>query len=190
MQHSRRPTRAETSDVANAILDGADACMLSGETAIGDYPVESVDMMNRIMLATEQHLALRPKPILDHDQHGVHPITEAVVYGAGKIAERLGAKAVAIQTHSGRTALAKSKQRDVIPSIGVSVKEQTLRQMALFWGIMPVVGAPTDSASLRLFIDQWGKSQGLLKSGDTVVLMASGDFNDDAHNHVVVHEVS
>ena len=190
MQHSRRPTRAETSDVANAILDGADACMLSGETAIGDYPVESVDMMNRIMLATEQHLALRPKPHLDHDQHGVHPITEGVVYGAGKIAERLGAKAVAIQTFSGRTALAKSKQRDVIPSIAVSEKEQTLRQMALFWGIEPVVGAPTDVAALRLFIDQWGKTEGLLKSGDTVVLMASGDFKEDAHNHVVVHEVS
>ncbi len=190
MQVSRRPTRAEASDVANAILDGADACMLSGETAIGDFPTESVDMMNRIMLATEQHLARQPRPMLDQSHVGVHPVTEAVVHGAGKIAERLGAKAVAIQTRSGRTALAKSKQRDLIPSIAVSEKEQTLRQMALFWGIEPVAGAPVDSSSLRQFIDEWGKEQGLLKTADLVVLMASGDFRAEAHNRILVHEVS
>ena len=189
MQSSRRPTRAEASDVANAILDGADACMLSGETAIGDFPTESVDMMNRIMLATEEHLG-SPSEELDQEHRGVHQVTEAVVLAAGQIAERLNAKAVAIQTHSGRTALAKAKQRDLISSIAVSGKEQTLRQMALFWGIEPVAGAPSDSSSLRQFIDDWGKQQGLLKSGDLVVLMASGEFKTDAHNHVVVHEVS
>ena len=192
MQASRRPTRAEASDVANAILDGADACMLSGETAIGDFPTESVDMMNRIMLATEARLITHPpiKVEPDKDQGGVHPVTEAVVYGAARIAERLKAKAVAIQTHSGRTALAKSKQRDMISSIAVSDKEQTLRQMTLFWGIEPAVGAPADGSALRQFIDDWGKENRVLTTGDLVVLMASGDFKAGAHNRVMVHEVS
>lgn len=191
MQHSRRPTRAEASDVANAILDGADACMLSGETAIGKYPSIAVDVMNRIMLETEKRLAERPPVQIDSDPDdaAVHPVTEAVVYGAAKIASRLKAKIVAIQTRSGRTALAKSKQRDVILSIAVSEKEQTLRQMALFWGIQPVGGAPRDDSSLRQFIDTWGKENNFLKTGDLVVLMASGDFRTAAHNRIEVHEV-
>lgn len=192
MQQSRRPTRAEASDVANALLDGADACMLSGETAIGKFPVESVAVMNRIMLATEKRLVEHPPERIepDSEQMGVHPVTEAMVYGAARIAERLRAKVVAIQTTSGRTALTKSKQRDLISSIAVSEKEQTLRQMSLFWGIEPVVGAPADGSELRQFIDDWGKANDVLNTGDLVVLMASGDFKTAAHNRVVVHEVT
>ena len=192
MQESRRPTRAEASDVANAILDGADACMLSGETAIGKYPVEAVQVMNRIMRETEGLLAERAHSRTHHkvSQAAAHPVTEAVVYGAGKIAERLNAKAVAVRTHSGRTALAKSKQRDVIPTISVSDQEETLRRMTLFWGIEPVVGAPTDESGLRQFIDEWGKKHNVLQSDDLVVLMASGDFATGAHNRIVVHKVS
>ncbi len=192
MQSSRRPTRAEASDVANAILDGADACMLSGETAIGDYPAESVEMMNRIMLATERLLPdgmarkVQPHP----DLTSVNPVTEAVVHGAAKIAERLHARLVAIQTKSGRTALAKAKQRDTIRTIAVSDTERVLRQMALFWGIEPVAGAPNGSAALGKFIDQWGKENHVLEAGNYVVLMASADLPVGAHNGVVVHKVS
>ncbi len=88
MQHSPRPTRAEATDVANAILDGADACMLSGETATGEYPVQSVLTMNRIMLATEELLRGRPSQQFKPNVTGAHPVTSAVVYGAGQIAER------------------------------------------------------------------------------------------------------
>lgn len=190
MQQSRRPTRAEASDVANAILDGADACMLSGETAIGDYPRETVDMMNRIMLATERLLAERDPPTQPTGKADVHPVTEAVVFGAAGIAERLKAKMVVIQTRSGRTALTKSKQRNSIMTISVSDKEQTLRQMTLFWGIEPVAGAPADDSALRQFVDDWGKSQGVLATGDLAVMLASGEFQRGAHNRVVVHEVS
>lgn len=192
MQRSSRPTRAEASDVANAILDGADACMLSGETAIGEYPCESVEMMNRIMLSTEKLLLERPPKHIAPDaanSAGVHPVTEAVVFGAGRIAEWLQAKVVVIETRSGRTALAKSKQRDFISTVGVSANEETLRMMALFWGIEPVRGAPLTEPELRAFVDQWGKGQKILKSGDLVVLLASGDFRTNAHNHVLVHEV-
>lgn len=192
MQESRRPTRAEASDVANAILDGADACMLSGETAIGKYPTESVAVMNRIMLVTEQRLAHMPPPNREQLplKSDVHPVTEAVVYGAAKIADRLKAKVVVIQTHSGRTALTKAKQRDSIVTIAVSDREQTLRQMSLFWGIEPVVGAPVGGSELREFVDQWGLENNVLQSGDLVVLMASGDFHSGAHNQILVHEVS
>ena len=191
MQSSRRPTRAEASDVANAILDGADACMLSGETAIGDYPAVSVETMNRIMLATER---LLPERVSRHaeqaeDVHTVDPVTEAIVRGASGIAQRLEAGLVAVQTKSGRTALAKSKQRCSIKTIAVSNDRRVLRQMALFWGIEPVDGAPHSTAELGQFICAWGKENELLQSGDYVVLMANADVLMSAHNSVVVHRV-
>ena len=190
MQSARRPTRAEVSDVANAILDGADACMLSGETAIGNYPTASVDTMNRIMLATERLLLDRDAHFSDPDCRTVNPVTEAVVHGASDIARNLNAPLVAIQTKSGRTALAKSKRRSRIKTIAVSSDKRVLRQMALFWGIEPVDGAPQGSAELGQFISQWGKDNNVLKSGDFVVLMASADLPIGAHNGVVVHQVS
>ena len=190
MQSSRRPTRAEASDVANAILDGADACMLSGETAIGEYPAVSVETMNRIMLATERLLSNQLSRVTEVGHAStMNPVTDAVVRGAGEIATQLGAKIVAIQTTSGLTALAKSKQRDTHKTIAVSSDERVLRQMALFWGIEPVAGAPDGSAELGEFIDHWGILHGILEQGDYVVLMASGDLSFGAHNAVVVHRV-
>ncbi len=191
MHHSRRPTRAEVSDVANAILDGADACMLSGETAIGQYPREAVEMMNRIMRSTEQELqdtatsAASPAPARD-----VHPITLAVTYGAAQIAEHLDAKLVVISTRSGATARVKAKQRDFIPTIGVSDSEATLRQMCLYWGITPLPGAPVhDGPQLRQFIDDWGRADGCITRGDCVVFVTGSEFVPKAHNLVIVHEV-
>ena len=192
MQHARRPTRAEVSDVANAILDGADACMLSGETAIGKFPQQSVEMMNRIMLATERLLAEGATRQVEPEMTtaGVHPITESVVYGAARIAERLRAKVVVIATRTGRTALAKSKQRDFIATVSVSNEETTLRQMGLLWGIEPIRGAPTGGPALQDFINDWGRKYGTLSKGDLVVLLASADYRTDAHNQVLVHEVT
>ncbi len=192
MQHSRRPTRAEVSDVANAILDGSDACMLSGETAIGDYPRESVEMMNRIMLSTEglTNEATRRVPASTMDS-AVHPITAAVVHGAGQIADKLQAKLVVIATRSGRTALVKAKQRDFIPTLGVSDSEETLRQMTLLWGIEPIRGAPEDiGPGLLKFIDEWGRRNRILNVGDRVVLVAGTGYRTGAHNRVEVHEVT
>src|SRR5205823_9853454 len=90
MQKSRRPTRAEVTDVANAILDGGDACMLSGETAIGQYPREAVEMMNQVALATEELFRDNvPRPPGAFRAEGLQAITSAVVYGAGHIAAEL-----------------------------------------------------------------------------------------------------
>ena len=193
MQHSRRPTRAEASDVANAILDGADACMLSGETAVGEYPVDTVLMMRRIMLATEQLLekkrALPPTPPTG-DELGVHPITSAVAFGAGRIAERLGAKLVVIASRSGQTARVKAKQREYIPSLGVSNSEETLRKMTLYWGIIPLPDAPVrEGHSLAEFVEQWAREQGLVFAGDRIVFVTGTNVVPHAHNSVVVHEV-
>jgi pyruvate kinase len=190
MHHSRRPTRAEATDVANAILDGADACMLSGETAIGEYPRDAVEMMTRIMISTET--MLKDKPLMGDESLAadVHPITSAVVFGAARIADQLKARLVVISTRSGGTARVKAKQRDFIRTLGVSDSETALRRMCLYWGITPLAGAPVnDGPELRTFIDHWGLADGSLKVGDRIVFITGNDFVSRAHNLLVVHEV-
>jgi len=191
MQRSNRPTRAEVTDVANAILDGTDACMLSGETAIGEYPIESVQMMNRVMAATEQ--MLRDMPLGDPPVaalSGVHPITAAVTFAAGRIAEQLSAALVVVATRSGNTARVKSKQRCFVPTVGVSDSEASLRKMCLYWGIIPLNRAPvSDGPALRRFIEEWGKRENALRPGDRAVFVTGTDFVPVAHNVIVVHEI-
>ena len=189
MHHNRRPTRAEATDVANAILDGTDACMLSGETAIGEYPVETVETMNRIMLATEPLLKERGAPPAV-DGTGVHPITAATVRGSAIIADMLGARLVVVATRGGGTCRLRSKQRDFIPTIGLSDSPTVLRRLALFWGVTPLAGAPVhDGPALRAFIDQWGISKGLIAKGDRVLFVTGTNFYPLAENILVIHEV-
>ena len=191
MQHSRLPTRAEVADVSNAILDGADACMLSGETAIGQYPREAVEMMHRIALATEP-VCRRRTPLAGPDlaAAGVNQITEATVYAAGRIAEWLDAKLIVVASASGATALSLAKSRLYVPTVGVSDSEATLRRMCLYWGVIPLAGAPTaDSAALLRYVTQWGRSAGLLGPGDRIVLIAGTGLAVTAHNMIVVHEL-
>lgn len=190
MHHNRRPTRAEASDVANAILDGADACMLSGETAIGEYPVIAVETMNRIMLYTEQMLKDQTAAPQPKSSGRVHPITSAVTYHAANIAESIDAKLVVVATHSGGTAWVKSKQRNYIPTLGVSDSDHTLRRMCLFWGIMPhKVERLVSPETLIADVTQWGKSTGILSVGDRVVYVTGTGVLDQTHNLLLVHEV-
>ena len=168
MQRSRRPTRAEASDVCNAVLDGADACMLSGETAIGQYPVETVAMMNSIMRTSERLLTPSDSAAVDSR---VHPVTSAVVRAAGAIAAQIQAKLVVIASRSGATARIKAKQRGLIPTIGISNSEATLRQMCLFWGIVPVAGTADHGPELREFAERWARQDGSAQAGDKVVFV-------------------
>ena len=189
MHHNRRPTRAEATDVANAILDGADACMLSGETAIGEFPRESVETMNRIMLATEPLLKERA-PTSASQAADVQPITAAAVSGSAIIADQLAAKLVVVATRGGGTCRLRSKQRDFIPTIGLSDSPTVLRKLALFWGVTPIADAPIhDGPALRSFIDKWGRDRGILTLGDRVVFITGTNFYPMAQNIVVIHEV-
>src|SRR5687768_7554476 len=106
MQHSLQPTRAEVTDVANAILDGGDACMLSGETAIGEHPRAAVEMIVRIAHATEELLRERPPIVATRRAEGLHEITHAVVMGAAHISRQLAARLLVVWSQSGPTALA------------------------------------------------------------------------------------
>jgi pyruvate kinase len=191
MQHARRPTRAEVTDVANAILDGGDACMLSGETAIGKYPREAVEMMNRVALATEELFRDNvPQPPGAFHAEGLHPVTSAVVYGAGHVAAEIDAKLIVVASHSGATALALSKQRTYVPTVGVSDNPRTLRQMCLYWGVIPLSDVPAeDSDALLKAVADWGRVQGVLAAGDYLVLVAGLGLRVGSHNQVLVHRV-
>ncbi len=192
MQHNRFPTRAEATDVANAILDGTDACMLSGETAIGEYPVAAVKMMESIALATESMLVDRgPLPQAEVDAEGVHQITQAVVYGAEDIARHANVRMIVVASHSGATALAMSNRRSSVPIIGVSDSACTLRQMNLFWGVVPLAGAPTQSTGeLAKHVENWGREHQYLKSDDRILVMRGTRLGSDVQNVMVVHELS
>ncbi len=200
MHESPRPTRAEATDVANAILDGADACMLSGETAIGKFPRQAVDMMNRIARATEQSMAGRPpREVARPQADNLQDVTRAVVRGAGTMAYVLNAKLVVVASHSGRTALAMSQHRSFIPTIGVSDNETTLRKMCLYWGVTPLGGAPATSAKqLIRHADAWACDAGLAAPGDRVVIVGGshlaagpkgGKMTSGVHDIVIVHEI-
>lgn len=202
MHDSPRPTRAEVTDVANAILDGADACMLSGETAVGNFPREAVAMMNRIALATETSIQdRRPREFEKGPEagNGLNPITRAVVRGASEMAYDLKAKLVVVASHSGRTALATSQHRSFVPTVGVSQCEETLRQMCLYWGVTPLREAPaTDMQELIKYTDAWACRVGCAKKGDRIVIvggshLTAGAQHDEmvggVHDVVLVHEV-
>ncbi|MFZ5831072.1 MAG: pyruvate kinase [Planctomycetota bacterium] len=191
MQRSRLPTRAEATDVANAILDGADACMLSGETAIGEYPRESVEMMHRIAVATEPVLRDRQAPLsLKRLDDTERPVTEAVTRAAGRVADALDARLVVVVTATGQTALRVSKNRQFVPTMGVSDCDRVVRRMCLYWGVLPIRTPLTDEPRVLLdSIVRCGRDRGWLASGDRVVLVAGTGISSSRHNALVVHEV-
>jgi len=120
----------------------------------------------------------------------VHSITAATVFGATEIASRVNAKLIVIASNGGATARVKAKFRSAVPVVGVSDKPATLRRMSLFWGILPLAGAPmSEGPKLREFIDAWGRASGLLVTGDRVVYVTGSEVVAHAHNIVVVQEV-
>jgi pyruvate kinase len=199
MQDSPRPTRAEATDVANAILDGADACMLSGETAVGAYPREAVEMMNRIALATESSIHGRRPRVPEGTMTELHGITQAVVHAAGQMAHDLDARLVFVASHSGRTALALSQHRSFVPTMGVSSSDATLRQMCLYWGVRPLRGAPArDMQELIKHADEFACRSGYAVKGDRIVIVGGShlvagpnqaEMAGGVHDVVLVHQV-
>lgn len=172
MQRNPRPTRAEASDVANAILDGTDAIMLSGETAAGKYPVESVLTMSRI--AEKAESALNHREIFSKQQTAQETtVTEAISQSVAISALDLNAKAILSSTVTGHTARVVSKYRPKAPIIAVTTQERTMRQLALVWGVTPVHGLVASSTDELLETAiKGGKDSGLVKAGDLVVITA------------------
>ena len=192
MQHHSHPTRAEATDVANAILDGTDACMLSEETAVGENPEAAVQMMNRIGLATEPLLRDRPPPPLaERMPDELKEVTRVLVHAAADVAAQLRARLVLVASHSGVTALTLSKRRPFVDVIGVSDEPATLRRMCLYWGVTPLPGAQTgDGAALLDACERWGCEQDGLDPEDRVILVASTHWTRSSHDTIVVHEVA
>ena len=172
MMTSPRPTRAEVSDVANAVFDGTDAVMLSGETAVGRYPREAVRIMDRVVRQAEA--AFDSHAHLERSrQRACTDIPEAIAEAACALAEDLGAKAIITPTASGRTARMVARHRPQAPIVAVTAHETTLRQLALSWGVHPLLaprGQHTDElvgTAVATAVEA-----GFVTKGDCVVVTA------------------
>ncbi len=174
MVASPMPTRAEVSDVANAIFDRADAVMLSGETAVGQYPVPAVDYMNRIAAATEEYLATRP-PADGSPRTSIRlRPTAAVAHAAVQAARDLGARLVAVWTATGATVRLVAQHRLPMMVLGLSYDEQVCRRMNLLFGVVPVRVEPLDNpAAMAAALDKVVLERELAAPGDLVVVVTS-----------------
>ncbi len=189
MINNEMPTRAEATDIANAVLDGSDAVMLSGETAVGHDPVRAVEMMSRI--AQEAERLVVPKKTIDPLSKGRRAtlMTEAITHGASTTAEHLQADLMIVATHTGRTALAISKQRSQVPVVALTNEPVTARQMCLCWGVTPietdvVFGTPENMLE---FVVEWGRKENVIRSGSRMVLLGTTDWSRQGKNLMIVH---
>lgn len=172
MIRNPRPTRAEVTDVANAILDGTDAIMLSGETAAGKYPIEAVKTMANIALRTEHSLDYRE--LLRSKTVGKDiTVTNAISHATCATAQDLGAAAIVTATSSGYTAMAVSKFRPCAPIIAVTPKHDVMRKLMLVWGVYPILSqaAETTDEVIDLSVESALKKK-YIKQGELIVITA------------------
>ena len=182
------PTRAEVSDVTNAILDGTDALMLSGETAIGKHPVEAVRVMASIAAKTD---AVFPSEgWLRRDALSEASVSAAVAHAVCLLARDLSAAAILTATESGRTALLVARHRPAMPILGMSANQVTARQLALAWGVQPVL---IDSLSTTDELFEKAKHtalrSGLVRAGDRVVITAGVPVRQSGSTNLIKTEV-
>ena len=185
MINQPRPTRAEISDVANAVYDGTSAVMLSGETAGGKYPVQAVEAMARICTETEKHLKTR----YDEERPTIQSPTDALSHSACVLAEDIGAKAIVVCSRSGGTARLVSRFRPNIDIIGMTIEPMSYRKLALSWGVIPMLAEEFDSMDvLFYYAKQAAISSGLVKKGDRIVI-TGGNPNGKSGNSNVINIV-
>ncbi|MBO8177237.1 pyruvate kinase [Aeribacillus pallidus] len=172
MQRNPRPTRAEASDVANAIFDGTDAIMLSGETAAGLYPVEAVQTMHNIASRAEQALDYR-KELSNRTKKCNHTMTDAIGQSVAHTALNLDVNAIVTPTESGHTAKVISKYRPKAPIVAVTSDESVSRRLALVWGVYPQLGKRVDTTDemLEMAVHE-SLNSGIVSHGDIVVITA------------------
>jgi pyruvate kinase len=172
MVNNLRPTRAEAADVANAVLDGTDALMLSEETAIGHYPAIAVNILDRIAKVTESHMKNRPSSV---ESGFDRPSTTESGIGrsACLMAEDLRAAAIVAGTTSGSTARLISRFQPFCPVVGMTPRRTTQRQLTLSWGVTPVLVDPfSDTDALFELASSWIREQNLAHKGDRIIITA------------------
>ncbi|MBP7401565.1 MAG: pyruvate kinase [Clostridia bacterium] len=169
---SPRPTRAEISDVANAIYDGTSAIMLSGETAVGRFPVEAVQAMANIAERTERDIDYR-KRFAQIEQPGNRDITDAISHATCSIAHHLGAAAIVTPTQTGTTAMSVSRYRPSCPIVACTPETKVYHQLALSWGVVPyrLETAPNDDV-LQFLAVRTVRESGLVETGDVIITTA------------------
>lgn len=169
---SIRPTRAEVSDVANAIFDGADAVMLSGETAIGRYPVETVTMMARVVTQVEKTLPYK-RILLEKGERVISQTDDAISYAACHISQQLRAACIVAYTSSGSTAIRVSKYRPEAPILAITPNANVARRLVINWGVQPYLVAKQPNAD-DVFHEavQLSLKTGMARSGKLVVITA------------------
>ena len=173
MMVNPRPTRAEVTDIANAIMDGTDAIMLSGETASGNYPVEAVTMMATIAKRTEAALSYGDILTARGGSTCLHTTTDAISHATVRVSQELGAAAIITSTESGYTARMVSRYRPEAVIVAVTPKEKYVRLMQLLWGVMPVFVPQSHNTDEMVSNAMEGAmSSGWVKNGDLVVITA------------------
>jgi pyruvate kinase len=195
-----RPTRAEASDVANAILDGTDAVMLSGESAVGRYPVETVETMARIADYTEEHGmgSIRPRRAdlrrtdLPPGPPGPGtPVTRSLTRVASSVAEELGCKLIMAFTESGITARLVSSHRPRVPVVAVTHDDRVYRRLALWWGVVPVKSEFVENSDDLLAAgEERLRARGLVQKGDMILMLSGHSIAAAATNMLRVHTVA
>lgn len=192
MQQNDLPTRAEVTDVANAVLDGTDAVMLSAETAVGVNPPGVVAMMSRIVAEIEPLVVSNKELPMGHNSRNTATqITKALTLGAMHAAEQIDAGLIVVLSRSGKTAFAVSELRSKVPILALTDDPQTARHLSLAWGVNAVVtdicqGTPQQ---MRDFAIEWGQKSGVLKSGDRFALVGTTDWGDVGKNLLLMHAV-
>jgi pyruvate kinase len=188
MLHHAEPTRAEASDVANAVLDGTSAVMLSGETAVGEYPLEAVAYMDRIARAVEPSMDYRHEiPAAEHNP----TIGGAMSNAACDIAEALRAKAILVPTYRGKTASSVARLRPQRPIIALTHIDWAQRQMALEWGVTPVhIPEASDVEELWSTSVRAAREAGLIDAGDRVVITAGTQVNLPGSTNVIKVDIA
>ncbi len=172
MTHNPRPTRAEASDVANAILDGTDAIMLSGESAAGKYPVRAVETMDRIAVRVEESFPFT-QYMKKHADSRAKTVTDGISYAVCEVSGNLGASAILTATASGHTARMISKYRPKAPIIAVTPRTKVMRKMALVWGVEPLLVRDIHGTDEMIAATvEVSLASGLIKAGDLVVITA------------------
>jgi pyruvate kinase len=191
MTHNPRPTRAEVTDVANAVMGGTDAVMLSGETAVGDYPAQTIETMARICQTVEEGT------LADRGEHPVayvgdeNNVASAVAQGATQIARNVGAGTIVAFTESGSTARLISKYRPEQRVVAFTPNDATLRRLALYWGVMAHTFERRDSTDEEMVeAARHLEADGLAVDGETVVMVAGVPPNFQASTNLVkVHQI-